>query len=158
MRAHVPFGRKPGGGHAMIAIVGKTLGRSRPLFADFSISPPPECDTGDDIPLRALIERIVRDQVRQFHERQAQRRFLRALTEREIAAAAERGKVESGGSEIEPQAVDPDAAVAAAWQAFEDGIYLVAIDEAQARALDEPVRLTPDSRVTFIRLTLLAGG
>jgi hypothetical protein len=80
------------------------------------------------------------------------------LTARQIEAAAEKGKVEMGGSEVPVQEVDADSAVAAALQAFEDGLYLVVIDENEHRKLDSQVYLQPDSRITFVRLTLLAGG
>ena len=41
--------------------------------------------------------------------------------------------------------------------AFEDGLYLTIIDGVERRSLDEPVRLTEDSQLVFIRLTFLAG-
>jgi hypothetical protein len=47
--------------------------------------------------------------------------------------------------------------VATALQAFEDGLYLVIIDEVERRSLDEPVHLAEDSQLVFIRLTFLAG-
>ena len=84
--------------------------------------------------------------------------MFRALTAREIAAGAERGKIESGGSEVPVQPVDEDEAVATACQAFEDGLFLVVIDGQEHRELDRQVFVQPDSRVTFLRLTLLAGG
>ena len=62
-----------------------------------------------------------------------------------------------GGRNLD-QEVDEEQAVAAALQAFEDGIYLVAVDGRELRDLDQAVYLTQDSRVTFIRLALLAGG
>ena len=73
-------------------------------------------------------------------------------------AGKEAGKVEAGGSDVEPQEVDEDEAVENAIQAFEDGIYLVSIDDQECRELDSQVFLQDDSRLTFIRLTLLAGG
>ena len=63
-----------------------------------------------------------------------------------------------GGSEIGLQSVDEDQSIATALQAFDDGMYLVVIDEDEKKNLDEQIFLSPDSRVTFIRLTLLSGG
>ncbi|MFY8201792.1 MAG: hypothetical protein ACOVLE_14035, partial [Pirellula staleyi] len=63
-----------------------------------------------------------------------------------------------GGSEIGLQSVDEDQSIATALQAFEDGMYLVVIDEVEKKNLDEQIFLSHDSRVTFIRLTLLSGG
>jgi hypothetical protein len=82
---------------------------------------------------------------------------LRALTAADIEKGAARGRIDLGGSEIK-QDVDPDAAVAAALQAFEDGLYLVVLDGEEQRDLERQVQVGPNSRVTFIRFTLLAGG
>lgn len=144
----------------MLTISGKALGRRRPLFADFSVPIGPDETGGGDgaATLRDLIDRIVRHEVQSFRQRQQDRQLLRALTARQIDAALETGKVTMGESEVEPQDVDEDAAVGTALQAFEDGLYLVAIDGTEYRELDRQVYLQSDSRITFIRLTLLAGG
>jgi hypothetical protein len=105
-----------------------------------------------------VIEHVVREEVAAFQGRQQDRRMLRALTARQIEEAAEQGKIDSGGSEIEPQEVNADAAVGTAIQAFEDGLYFVVVDEQQIQEIDAQVFLRPESRITFIRLTLLAGG
>ena len=70
-----------------------------------------------------------RPRERQRNERQRQdaQRFVRLLSEREIQAGAERGKVDSGGRDL-GQAVDLEQATGAALQAFEDGLYLVILD------------------------------
>jgi hypothetical protein len=105
-----------------------------------------------------MIALIVQGEVAVFRQRQADRRLIQVLTSREIAEGAERSKIISSESEVEPQAVETDEAIATAWQAFEDGLYLVAIDRQEQRSLSQQVFLQPDSRITFIRLTLLAGG
>ncbi|MBI3861252.1 MAG: hypothetical protein HY290_05095 [Planctomycetia bacterium] len=142
----------------MPVISGKGIGRRKPLFEDFSIPAPPSASGDGGLTLRDLVEFVVREEVKAFQQRQVDRRFIRALTAREIDAAAEKGKVDSGGSDVEPQAVDAEAAVGTALQAFEDGLYLIAIDDRQEPNLDAQVFIRPDSRITFIRLTLLAGG
>lgn len=143
----------------MLTITGRALGRKQPLFADFSVPVSPEdFSAGESLTLRSLLMTIVREQVRAFEERQAQREFLRVLTQREIDTGAERGKIESGESAVGRQKVDPEQAIATALTAFEDGLFLVAIDGQEYRELDRQVFLQPDSRLTFIRLTLLAGG
>jgi hypothetical protein len=140
----------------MITISGKALGRKKPLFADWSIPLPPDAGDGG-LTLRDLIGRVVRAEVDAFRTRQQERALFRALTARQIEEGAARGKVEMGGRDL-AQEVDADEAVAVALQAFEDGLYLVAVDGQEQRSLDVPVRLNDDSRVAFIRLTLLAGG
>ncbi|MDB4353962.1 hypothetical protein N9Z02_01525 [Akkermansiaceae bacterium] len=142
-----------------ISIEGYSLGsRKRPkLFEGFSVPVPPT-DPGDSsMTLRMLIERIVRHEVAEFEKRQNSRQFLRALSKSEIAAATESGKIESGESEIDPVQIDPVEAVDIALQAFVDGLYLVVIDDEEKRDLDEQIFLQPESRVTFLRLTLLSG-
>lgn len=141
----------------MLTVTGKAIGRRTPLFADFSVPPPEDASEGG-ITLRDLIECVVRHEVAEFQKRQADRQFLRVLTEREIQAGAESGKISAGASEVEPQEIDADQAVGTAVQAFEDGIYLVVLDGQEQRQLDAQLFLQPDSQLTFIRLTLLAGG
>jgi hypothetical protein len=142
----------------MITISGKTVGQRKPLFADWSISFPPDLrEGGDRLTLRDLISRIVRAEVQAFRQRQKERQFLRALTEKQIAEGADKGKVDMGGRKVQ-QAVDDEEAVAAALQAFEDGLYLVVVDGEEQAELDREVHLQPDSRITFVRLVMLAGG
>ena len=142
----------------MLTITGKALGRKRPLFAEFSVPPPDAVAEGDSVTLRDFIGCVVRHEIAAFRERQQQRQFVRALTAQQIDEGVEAGKIDSGGSEIEPQQVDEEAAVATALQAFDDGMYLVVIDGEDHRDLDAQVYLQPDSQITFVRLTLLAGG
>jgi hypothetical protein len=143
---------------AMVTVSGKALGRKRPLFADYSVALPPDLGgDGDRLTLRRLITAIVRSEVEAFRTRQAERKLLRALTARQIEEGAGKGKIDFGGRELD-QKVDAEATVAAALQAFEDGLYLVVVDGEEHRELDREVFLGPDTRVTFVRLTLLAGG
>jgi hypothetical protein len=141
-----------------IVVEGKIVGRKKPVQADWPLALPVEWEApGECIRLRDLITRVVLEEVAAFKDRQAERRLLRVMTAREIAEAGERGKVASGGSDLD-QAVDPQAAVATALQAFEDRIYMVFIDGRQQQTLDDEVQLKPNSRVTFLRLVPLAGG
>ena len=137
----------------MLLVQGKALGRKKPLFDDFSVSSPA---TGD-LTLRALLGHVVRQEVARFKTRQAERRLLRVLTERQIEDGLAKGKVDSGGSTLD-QNVDVDAAIAAAIEAFQDGLYLIVLDERELKDLDAPISLTESSRLTFVRLSLLAGG
>ena len=141
----------------MLTISGKAMGRRKPLFDDFGIPLPPHFGEESGVTLRDLIDRIVREEVAAFQKRQSDRRLIHCLTAAQIEAGAEKGKVESGESDLQ-QEVDSDCAVATALTAFEDGIYLVVLDGEERRRLDDPVFLREDSRITFIRLALLAGG
>lgn len=141
-----------------LLIEGKTFGRRQALFPEWSLPLPPEM-SGQPLTVRDLISRIVLEQVQAFGERRAERRFVRALTERQIADGVQRGKVDMGGrEEDEPDVDDPQAAVATALQAFEDGLYYVFVDDEHRQSLDEEVSLGAETRVTFLRLVALAGG
>lgn len=139
-----------------ITISGRSLGKRKPLFDDWHIALPPDDPGDDDRTLRALITRIVREEVSAFKSRQEERRIARVLSSAEIDAGLEKGKVDSGGTDLK-QDVDEELAVAAALQAFEDGLYLVIIDGAEQRDLDAQVYLHSDSHVLFVRLVFLAG-
>ncbi len=141
-----------------LTISGKALGARKPLFADFSIPFPPEWGGDGGLTLRDLIARVVRGEVQAFRERQEQRQVFRALTARQIEDAATKGKIEMGGSEVPVQPVDEEEAIGTACQAFEDGLFLVVIDGQDYRNIDSEIHVRPDSRVAFVRLTLLAGG
>ena len=137
----------------MLAISGKALGKKRPLFADFSIPAPAE----GSVALRDLLSRIVRHEVEAFRERQEDRKFVKALTARQIDESAARGKIDMGGRDLD-QKVDTDEAIRVALEAFEDGLFLVIIDGTDYKTLDSEVALQSDSKVGFVRLTMLAGG
>jgi hypothetical protein len=141
-----------------LTISGKAIGARRPLFADWSIPFPPEWGESSGLTLRELISRVVRAEVAAFRQRQEDRQVFRALTARQIEEGSEKGKIEMGGSEVPPQPVDEEEAATVACQAFEDGLFLVVIDGEDCREIDREVFVRPDSRVTFVRLTLLAGG
>jgi hypothetical protein len=141
----------------MLTISGKALGRKKPLFADFSIPFPPELGEGGSVTLRDLISRVVQHEVAAFKQRQADRKVIHVLTARQIEEGAARGKIDSGGRDLE-QEVDPEQAVGTALEAFEDGLYLVVVDGVEQRSLDNQVFINPDSRVAFVRLVMLAGG
>jgi hypothetical protein len=141
-----------------LVVSGKAIGRRKALFEDFSVPLPPGGgdDSGGGMALRDLLSLIVRQQVKAFHDRQDRRRFVRALSAREIERGVEAGKVDAGGREDAARA-DPEEAVAAALQGFEDGLYLVVLDGQEQRDLDAQVYPRPDSRITFVRLVFLAG-
>src|SRR5262245_40449983 len=141
----------------MLTISGKALGRKKPLFADFSIPFPPDLGDGGSTTLRDLIARVVRGEVEAFKQRQEERRLLRALTTNEIDAGAVRGKIDMGGREAH-QKVDVEEAIGTALQAFEDGLFLVVVDEQEQRNLDAQIFIKEDSRIAFVRLVMLAGG
>ena len=142
----------------MLKVTGKSLGSRRKLFADFSIPIQPQWLGNDGVTLRDLITATVTEQVAAYEKRQADRQFIRALTAKDISEGIQKGKIDSGGSEIEPVKIDGSAALATALEAFSDGLYLVSVDGEEKKDLDAQLFLAEDSTIAFIRLTLLAGG
>jgi hypothetical protein len=139
-----------------VIIETRILGRKARPLDGWSVPAPPDLGDGEGLTLRELITRVVRGEVQAFGQRSQARRLLRVLSESEIKEAAARGKVDSGGHE--PAApVDEAAAVGAALQGFEDGLYLVILDGTEQRELDRQVFPRPDSTMVFVRLTFLAG-
>jgi hypothetical protein len=142
----------------MLTITTKALGSRRKLLEDWAVAPPPDLPRdGGSMTLRRLITHVVMEEVRAFRERQDRNRLIRVLTAKEIHDMAGGGAVRPGERDFE-QEVDEEQAVGVALQAFTDGIYLVIIDEIEQRELDREIHLSPDSRVTFLRLVMLAGG
>ena len=109
------------------------------------------------VPLRALVEAVVRAEVEAFRRRAEEQRFIRVLTDRALADGLAAGTVRSGASESAAE-VDPDQAVATALLAHEDGLYKVIVDDEPVDSLDDTVQLHPDSHLLFLRLVALAGG
>ena len=145
----------------MITIRGKALGNRKPLFEDFSLPPPRDSGDGDGpLTLRTLITHVVSSEVQAFQKRQDARRLDRVLSLTQLELGERKGKIspEGRGPNYPPTDVDVETAIATALEAFVDGLYLVVIDEVEFTDLDAIVNLKPDSRVTFIRLTFLAGG
>ena len=134
----------------------RAVGKRKALLDDFSVPPPDAFSGGDELRLRHVIEHVVRHEVSEFERRQQRRRFDRVLSVTKIADDSARGKVDPAAKSYSQQ-VDVESAVANALQGFEDGLYLVIIDDVERRSLDEVVHMTSDSRLVFLRLAFLAG-
>jgi hypothetical protein len=117
--------------------------------------------------LAELIRRTVEEQVRELIGRRrldaagAQRVLDRQyLTRAEVdAQAGVQGAVRFPSRRAgRAGGIDPGAEVQRALDGFRQRSYHVFVDGRQAESLDEVVRLDPGTRVTFLRLTPLAGG
>ncbi|MCC2669434.1 MAG: hypothetical protein K0Q72_1905 [Armatimonadetes bacterium] len=138
-----------------ITVEAKMLGQRKPLVADWHVSLP---EGAPPATLRALIEQVVRAEVAAHDQRQEARRLTQVLSAQQIEAGVARGKVDMGGRDETAEAADPNAAVARALQAFEDGSYFVFLDDVQQTELDGRIELRSESRMLFLRLVALAGG
>src|SRR5262245_7955507 len=103
-----------------LTLSARVVGRRKPLIPDWQIPwPPDEEEDGENLTLRELITRIVHNEVQAFEKRQEERKLARILTEKEIESGLEKGRVDSGGRDLN-QKVDVEEAVGTALQAFED--------------------------------------
>jgi hypothetical protein len=135
-----------------LTISGKVLGKNQNLFTTWQMDLPAQSST-----LEELLTQIVITEVSAFQARQADRRLTKVLGLVDIDAGVAVGKISSGGSELD-QAVDVRGAVETALQAFQDGFYLVFVDDRQQEDLTATVALTSSSELLFLRLTPLVGG
>lgn len=142
----------------IVTVEGKVVGQKRALFSGWQVELPPidEMD-GDHLKLRDLISGIVAKEVEAFQARQEERKLARVMSQQQIEQGTKRGKVDPGEHTLQ-QSVNTEEAIAVAWQAFQDGLYFVFVDELQQTELDEEVFLKPNSQVVFLRLTALVGG
>lgn len=141
----------------MVTIETRAVGRRRPLLPSWQLPTPPEPAAREEpLTLRALITRIVHEEVAAFRRRQADRRFVRVLSERQLSEGALAGRIDPAAHDHADK-VDAAAAIATALVGFEDGLYLVVIDGTEHRDLDAQVVLGPDTVVTFLRLVMLSG-
>ena len=129
----------------------KVFGKRRNVIdaVPFSFPEPPR-DT------EQLIRETVSICVTEFNRRVENESLLSALTTEQINDKAESGKIAFGlfGNTKKGSAHEAgDNAV----QAFEDGIFRVFLDEKELMSISEPIRLTEDSVLTFVRLTMLSG-
>ena len=101
--------------------------------------------------VRELIRSRVYQDVQDFNLRRPE--FFRGLVE---PAEAERSL---NGCRPDPnQAIDWHRQYDQAVRAFDANHILVLLDDRQLESLDEVITLTPATRLTFLRLTLLTGG
>lgn len=63
-----------------------------------------------------------------------------------------------GGPAAAPAPLDWRPEFDKAVAAFTSNAFLILVDERQATSLDEEVELDPNTRIRFVRLTLLVGG
>lgn len=106
--------------------------------------------------LRELITACVQKEVGRFNAEREEPEVLPFLGPEAIGKQIRDGKV-SFGEVANPQPADADKATEVALQAWEDGMYVVFLDDDELRSLDASFSLAEGSTVTFIRLTFLTG-
>lgn len=142
----------------VFTVEGKVLGQKRPIFSGWDVElSPGKYERGGSLKLRDLIHHVVEKEVEAFRERQQERRLVRVMSSQDITQGERNGKIDPGGRDLN-QIVNVEDAIAAALQAFEDGLYFVFIDDIQQTNLDAEIFPKTNSKVVFLRLTALTGG
>ena len=129
----------------------KSIGKRRPVLDNVPYTVPDNIST-----LRELITAIVGQEVETYNSRGLENMLVPFLSEEEIAAQSTVGNVGFGRLYSDKKA-DLDKAVATALQGFEDGLFKVLVNDAEAAELDAPLAVNENDVLTFIRLTFLAG-
>lgn len=106
--------------------------------------------------VKELLTDIVTRQVNEFNAKVGSGQLIDYLTNQQIKENADVGKI-GFGELANDKKQDCQKAVDNALQSFEDGIYCVFIGEEQMESLSDRIALTEESRITFVRLTMLAG-
>lgn len=127
----------------------RSLGQARGAVTDLPL--PPGART-----LRELLGELVALELREYVDRRLDASVFRVLTPGDLERAAGTGHYPV---EPRPYAEPPtvQAATRVAHEAFVDGLYLVLVDEAQVRTLDEVVVVETGTRLLLVRLVALAG-
>ncbi|MBO9489789.1 hypothetical protein J7384_05390 [Endozoicomonas sp. G2_1] len=62
------------------------------------------------------------------------------------------------GSPKKKHQVDPEKQIEIAFNAFESNGFFILIDDMQAESLDQTIKITANTSISFIKLTQLVGG
>lgn len=141
--------------NSLVYISIKRLGKRQPIIERqaFSLSQ----HFFETPTLRNFIKTVVEKEVTTFNEKVEQNSLLPYLDEATLAKMAQHGKVDFGDT-YNQQTTILEEAVQTAIQAFEDGLFMVLIDGANCKRLNQKIKFRENSEVVFLRLVALAGG
>ena len=106
--------------------------------------------------LKALLEACVKSEVKTYNDKKENVRLLPFLTIEEIRQQSTQGKIGFGNSSNNTLANESDA-IENVLQSFEDGLFVVFIDDDEIKTLDQTIQLDEQSTISFIRMTFLTG-
>lgn len=129
----------------------KKMGKKKSAVETVSFSLPQKPDT-----VKMLLETVCRQCVRSYNQSLEAPELLKVMTREELEDRASSGKV-GFGRIYSGQKAGEAQAVEEVFQSFEDGIFRVFLDDKPLERLEETIEITDDSRVTFVRLAMLAG-
>jgi len=129
----------------------KTIGKRKPALRPIPYTLPDDVTT-----LRDLIISLVKNEVSLYNSKESEAMLLPFLTQEQMDDQSIAGKVSFGRIYSEKK-VDLNKAIDTALQGFEDGLFRVLINDAEAETLDAPITVKDGDTLTFIRLTFLTG-
>lgn len=127
----------------------KRLGKKKIHLLEFEIEKQPQT-------LKELIEQCVKSEVKRYNEKREEIKLMSFLSPKDIQEQSETGKIGFGDLENRELA-QVDEAIANALLAFEDGLFVVFVDDEEIKSFEQSIALKPDSVIAFIRLTFLTG-
>lgn len=127
----------------------KRLGKKKIHLLEFEIEKKPQT-------LKELIEECVKSEVKRYNEKRQEIKLMSFLSPKDIQEQSETGKIGFGDLENKELA-QVDEAIANALLAFEDGLFVVFVDDVEIKSFEETIDLKTDSVIAFIRLTFLTG-
>ena len=104
-----------------------------------------------DVSVRHLIACRVRAEVLRYNNKKPA--YFNGLVQPTEAEKALNGYKLKGGRQI-----NAERQVEVALQAFEENGFFMFVDDEQAESLDQTITVTPETRVSFVKLTPLVGG
>ncbi|WP_240643123.1 hypothetical protein [Sinomicrobium pectinilyticum] len=127
----------------------KRLGKKKVKTVVFPVEKYPETLSG-------LIEQCVISEVKRYNNERTEILLSPFLAPSEIQERSGEGKI-GFGNIYNTTPADTDKAIESAMLAFKDGLFLVFVDDEEIIAPDQPLQLSHNSTITFIRMTFLAG-
>ena len=129
----------------------KSAGKRRPILEPVPYEIPGQIDD-----VRGLICEIVKIEVEKYNSKEKEEQILSFLTDEEIEAKSETGKVGLGSIYSDKKA-DLKKAIENACQCYRDGIVRIFQNEEELDDLDTSIRIQEGDTFTFVKLVFLAG-
>ena len=129
----------------------KAIAKKKPIIDELCYELPDNTITASD----ELISWLVRCEVKKYNQKKPAQMVFKYLTDESIGDQSATGKIGFGDRQNDLEQNEEEA-VKNALQCYEDGIYKVFLNE-QEVTYKETITLKSEDRLTFLRLTMLAG-
>ncbi|TKG94311.1 hypothetical protein EYV94_13590 [Puteibacter caeruleilacunae] len=130
----------------------KSLGKKRPFLKEHPI----DLEINSRVILKEFLEILVAHQVDEYNRKREQPGFIQFLSEGAMSQANQTGKV--GFGEIyNDTTADQSKAIGTVFQAFEDGLIAIFINDDQIEDLNAGLNLKEEASISIIKLSFLTG-